>query len=230
MKGCYLLGSAMLAATSYAHYVFPALIKDGEATPDWKYVRQWTGSYTNSPVTDVDSLDIRCNVDATTGNNTSTLGVAAGSTIGFTVKTEIGHPGPLLVYMAKAPTTAAAFDGSGESWFKIYEDGPKFNADGLTWPTEGATQVTFDLPAALPDGDYLVRVEHIGLHSANTEGGAQFYISCGQVTVTGGGDGTPGPLVAFPGAYSPTDPGILIDIYYPVPTEYTPPGPAVWGK
>jgi hypothetical protein len=143
--GCNLLRTLYALTAPYTYQpiqltfpdVFPALIKDGEATPDWKYVRQWTGSYTNSPVTDVDSLDIRCNVDATTGNNTSTLGVAAGSTIGFTVKTEIGHPGPLLVYMAKAPTTAAAFDGSGESWFKIYEDGPKFNADGLTWPTEG---------------------------------------------------------------------------------------------
>jgi hypothetical protein len=34
--------------------------------------------------------------------------------------------------------------------------------------------------------------------------------------------------VAFPGAYSATDPGILIDIYYPLPTNYTFPGPAVW--
>jgi hypothetical protein len=63
---------------------------------------------------------------------------------------------------------------------------------------------------------------------AQSVGGAQFYLSCAQLTVTGGGSATPGPLVAFPGAYAATDPGLLIDIYYPVPTSYTNPGPAVF--
>lgn len=74
----------------------------------------------------------------------------------------------------------------------------------------------FTIPAATPDGDYLLRVEHIGLHVAQSSGAAQFYLSCAQITVTGGGSGTPGPLVAFPGAYSASDPGILININYPV--------------
>lgn len=80
----------------------------------------------------------------------------------------------------------------------------------------GENILDFIIPPDTPDGDYLFRVEQIGLHVASTVNGAQFYISCGQITVTGGGTGTPGPLVAFPGAYSPDDPGILIDIYYPV--------------
>lgn len=79
-----------------------------------------------------------------------------------------------------------------------------------------AKTVTFTIPAATPSGDYLVRVEHIGLHVAQSLGAAQFYLSCGQITITGGGSGTPGPLVAFPGAYSASDPGIQISIYYPV--------------
>jgi len=33
--------------------------------------------------------------------------------------------------MAKAPTTAAAFDGSGSVWFKILDIGPVF--PGGTW-------------------------------------------------------------------------------------------------
>lgn len=45
-------------------------------------------------------------------------------------------------------------------------------------------------------------MENIAIHSASTYGGAQFYISCGQVEVTGGGSGTPGPLVAIPGVYT----------------------------
>jgi hypothetical protein len=58
-----------------------------------------------------------------------------------------------------------------------------------------------------------MRIEHIGLHVAQSLGAAQFYISCGQLTVTGGGAGSPSPLVAFPGAYVATDPGIKINIY-----------------
>jgi hypothetical protein len=80
----------------------------------------------------------------------------------------------------------------------------------------GETSVSFTIPASLPAGDYLMRIEHIGLHVAQSAGGAQFYISCGQLTVTGGGSGSPTPLVAFPGAYVATDPSILIDIYSPV--------------
>jgi len=38
-------------------------------------------------------------------------------------------------YMAKAPSTAAAFDGSGQAWFKIYDLGPSFDASGTSsWP------------------------------------------------------------------------------------------------
>lgn len=74
----------------------------------------------------------------------------------------------------------------------------------------------FTIPAATPDGDYLVRVEHIALHTAQSAGGAQFYISCGQINITGGGSGEPGPLVEFPGAYDAADPGIQININYPV--------------
>jgi hypothetical protein len=73
-----------------------------------------------------------------------------------------------------------------------------------------------------------MRVEHIALHSASAVGGAQFYLSCAQLKVENGGNGSPSPKVAFPGAYKATDPGIQINIYYPVPTSYTPPGPAVW--
>lgn len=49
---------------------------------------------------------------------------------------------------------------------------------------------------------YLVRIESIALHQASNSGGAQFYISCGQVNVVDGGSGTPGPLVAIPGVYN----------------------------
>ena len=86
----------------------------------------------------------------------------------------------------------------------------------------------FTIPNALPSGDYLLRAEQIGLHQAMQNGGAQIYIACAQVRITGGGTGTPGPLVAFPGAYSASDPGILININSPAKADYVPPGPPVW--
>jgi len=218
-----------LVGAVQAHYTFPALIHGSTTTSDWQYVRQWTGYETNDPVLDVTSEDIRCNVGASEKSASGILSYTAGSQLGFTVAPDIYHPGPLLAYMAKVPagSTAATWDGSGSVWFKIYQQGPVFGST-LTWPNNGDTTVSFTIPPATPSGDYLFRVEHIALHSASAAGGAQFYISCGQITVTGGGSGTPSPLVAFPGAYKATDPGLLIDIYYPVPTTYTMPGPAVW--
>lgn len=82
------------------------------------------------------------------------------------------------------------------------------------------------IPSCIASGEYLVRVEHIGLHGAATEGGAQFYVACAQVSVSGGGSTIPTGLVSFPGAYKSTDPGILFQLYWPTPTSYTNPGPA----
>jgi len=219
-----------LATLAQAHYTFPVLTSGSVKTSEWQYVRQWSGYYTNSPVVDVTSTDIRCNVKGNSIFAGSTLSMAAGSSVGFTASPNIYHPGPLLFYMAKVPAgkTAANWDGSGAVWFKTAQFGAKFGGQALSWYSDNAVAVNFTIPKATPSGDYLVRVEHIGLHTASTAGAAQFYISCGQVTVTGGGSGTPGPLVAFPGAYKATDPGLMINIYYPVPTSYTFPGPAVW--
>ncbi|KAH8887705.1 endoglucanase II [Thozetella sp. PMI_491] len=131
--------------------------------------------------------------------------------------------------MAKVPAgqTAASFDGSGQVWFKIYEEQPNFGAQ-LTWPSNSEKEVTIKVPECLSPGDYLFRIEHIGLHVAQSIGGAQFYISCGQLTVAGGGSTQPTETVAFPGAYNASDPGILININYPVPTSYKNPGPSVF--
>lgn len=88
--------------------------------------------------------------------------------------------------------------------------------------------MTVTIPKCIASGDYLLRAEHIGLHVAQSKGGAQFYLSCAQLTISGGGSTEPPNKVAFPGAYSATDPGILININYPVPTSYKNPGPDVF--
>ncbi|KAF7350172.1 hypothetical protein MVEN_01319800 [Mycena venus] len=233
-----LVAVAALAAKVSAHYTWPQLIVGGVNTSTWQYVRQTNNWQDLNPVTDVTTTDIRC-YDSLESGTASTVTVAAGSTVGFTVDgnpSNLYHAGVVNVYMAKAPTgtDVASWDGSGQVWFKIFEI-PAVTDGGtsITFPAEGLPTVTFPIPAQVPSGQYLIRIEHIALHVATTFGGAQFYISCAQVQVTGGGTGTPGPLVAFPGEYTGNvrfqrEPGILINIYWPIPTTYVQPGPPVW--
>lgn len=85
----------------------------------------------------------------------------------------------------------------------------------------------FVVPKSVPSCKYLVRVESIALHLAQSRGGAQIYLSCAQVEVSFGGSGSPGPLVTIPGAYKANDQGLLWS-YHPVRTSYTAPGPKGW--
>lgn len=87
--------------------------------------------------------------------------------------------------------------------------------------------MNYTVPACLKPGYYLVRHEIIALHSAYSEGGAQFYPGCHQLSVSGQGTTQPtSGLVSFPGAYGSKDPGIVFSIYGQSP--YTIPGPKVF--
>ncbi|KAJ4383857.1 hypothetical protein N0V86_000700 [Didymella sp. IMI 355093] len=218
-----------LASSASAHYTFPELIVGGKGTGAWQYVRQTANYQSNGPVTDVSSNAIRC-YQLAPGTSAKTYTVNAGDTVGFSAVTSVSHPGPMQFYMAKVPSgqTAETWDGSGSVWFKIYQEEAITTSSSISWASSGKTQVPVTLPKSLPSGEYLLRAEHIALHSASTSGGAQFYLSCAQIKVQNGGSGSPGPLVSFPGAYKPSDAGILVNIYYPIPTNYKPPGPSVW--
>jgi cellulase len=54
----------------------------------------------------------------------------------------------------------------------------------------------------------------LALHSAQTAGGAQFYIGCAQLKISGSGSGTCGPTIELPGAYNAEDKNIFIPNYY----------------
>ncbi|KAJ7078083.1 glycoside hydrolase family 61 protein A [Mycena epipterygia] len=229
-----MLSFAALALSSLlshvqAHYTFPSLIVGGVTTPAWVNVRQTNNFNSQNPVTDVTSADFRCYDSATTGT-ASTISVAAGSTLGIACDQTIYHPGVVNVYMAKAPTgNVSSFAGDGAVWFKVYQISAVTNGGtSISFPAQNLPSVSFTIPKSLPTGQYLVRMEALAIHAASTFQGAQWYISCGQVSVTGGGSGKPGPLVSIPGVYTGNEPGILINIYYPVPANYTQPGPAVW--
>lgn len=73
----------------------------------------------NAPLHDFLSTDITCNVN--TSIATSTISVAAGSTVSFKLDKgkKIYHPGPAAIYLGKAPKKAKDWDGQGKAWFKV---------------------------------------------------------------------------------------------------------------
>lgn len=69
----------------------------------------------------------------------------------------------------------------------------------------------------------------LALHGSQTEGGAQFYIGCAQLRVTGSSSGSCTPTIQLPGAYNATDSDIYIPNFYNGfdATTYKAPGGAV---
>ncbi|KAF1835377.1 hypothetical protein BDW02DRAFT_568115 [Decorospora gaudefroyi] len=111
-------------------------------------------------------------------------------------------------------TNAASASPSGLKWFKVAEDG--LDTGSGTWGVDRMIKnggwVDFTLPSCVAPGQYLLRAEIIALHSASKQGGAQFYMGCAQLNVSGSGSKA-GTTVSFPGAYSANDAGILVSIY-----------------
>ncbi|KIJ33766.1 lytic polysaccharide monooxygenase [Sphaerobolus stellatus SS14] len=224
----FVVAAAAYITSAVAHYTFPNLIVNDEVTGDWKYVRRTNNWQSRIPVKGVTGPEFRC-FNTEINEPSETVTVSAGSTLGFKAEQSLYHAGVINIYMAKAPGNVADWDGDGEVWFKVYElpaitDG----GNSMRFPAQGIDRVTFTIPPNLPDGEYLVRLENIALHLAETYGGTESFISCGQVKVVNGGNGEPGPKVAFPGAYSGYEPGVLINIYPPYPASYEMPGPDVW--
>ncbi|KFA63714.1 hypothetical protein S40285_07105 [Stachybotrys chlorohalonatus IBT 40285] len=187
----------------------------------------------NGPVEDVTSADIQCN-GFNTGSEPAPLHatVAAGSTVNlrWTLWPE-SHVGPSLTYMAKCPDSGCNdyMPGDDAVWFKIQEagrEGTSNNWGATPLMVEGNSGVDYTIPECIEPGFYLVRHELIALHSAFSYPGAQFYPGCHQIEVTGGGSTQPTDLVGFPGAYSPTDPGVTYDAYQA--QEYILPGPKLF--
>ena len=135
------------------------------------------------------------------------------------------HVGPVLDYLAKVDdATKATTDDL--SLFKIDHAG----LDGIEW---AATKLvannnswTVTIPPNIAARQYVLRHEIIALHSAGQENGAQSYSQCINIEVTGGGSEVPSGETANK-FYTPTDPGILVNIYNGI-TSYEIPGPALF--
>ncbi|CAE6540120.1 unnamed protein product [Rhizoctonia solani] len=221
------------ATTAHAHATFQYLWVDGVDQGN-TCVRTPAN---NSPITDLKSNTLACNANGEVAA-AETCSIAAGTKVAVEMHQQPGdrncateaiggnHDGPTIIYMAKVDNAATAV-GSEADWFKVAETG-LVSKD--YWGTDvmnaNCGKVEFTIPSDLPAGHYLIRAEIIALHVAGSVGGAQLYMSCYQVSVTGGGAASPA-TVKFPGAYSETDPGILFNLYGDY-TSYTIPGPAVY--
>ncbi|CAG7851064.1 SubName: Full=Related to endoglucanase B {ECO:0000313/EMBL:CCA72182.1} [Serendipita indica DSM 11827] len=232
----------LFAAAANAHTIFQKVFVNGA---DQGLLVGLRAPSNNNPIQSTSDSGLACGAS---GSKSSTvINVKAGDTIGTYWQHVIGgpqgsndpdnpiaksHKGPIQVYLAKVDNAASA-SSSGQKWFKVASEG----LNGGKWAVD--TMIanngmwSFKLPSCIAPGQYLLRGELLALHSAYSQNGEQFYISCAQINVTSGGSFSPSSTVSFPGAYSPTDPGILINIYGSSGQPdnggkaYTPPGPAV---
>jgi len=196
----------------------------------------------NSPLTNVGATDFRCNVGGTRGVS-GKCPVAAGGSVTVEMHQQPGdrkcgqeaiggaHWGPVQIYLTKVPDASKA-DGS-TGWFKIFSNSWSKKGkvgDDDNWGTRDLNtccgKMDVNIPKDIAAGDYLLRAEALALHTAGTAGQAQFYVSCYQITVSGGGSAAPA-TVKIPGSYSANDPGIKINIHAAV-DSYIAPGPAVY--
>ncbi|KAF8324074.1 glycoside hydrolase [Clavulina sp. PMI_390] len=189
----------------------------------------------NGPVTDLSLIDVQCNGYTDGGFYTSPAALvgsyAAGSqiTLNWTTWPD-SHKGPLITYIAAAPSNISAWmPSTSVVWAKVAQSGVTNGVWASDTLIANNGLYKFTIPSTLKPGQYLVRHEIIALHAAYSYPGAQVYPSCFQIQVTGSGTKTPtSNLVAFPGAYTASTPGIVYDIYTANISQYTIPGPAVW--
>ncbi|SPO07177.1 related to endoglucanase B [Cephalotrichum gorgonifer] len=209
---------------SSAHAIFQQVSVNGA---DQGLLYGVRATYVNNPIENVNDAAFACNKNLEAKDN-NIISIPAGARVGARYQHLVGgpqgsndpdnpiaasHKGPIMVYLAKV-SNAATTGTTGLQWFKVAEDG----LTGSTWAVDRLIANNgwhyFDMPTCVAPGDYLMRVELLALHSASTQGAAQFYMGCAQIRVSGSGSNTgAGNTVSFPGAYSATDPGILVSIY-----------------
>jgi len=206
-----IIATALLGAAS-AHQNFHQFWVNDE-TPGYQVGIRMPPS--NSPVTDVKSDDMACNVDGSkVPSGVETVAAAEGDSIKVQWDSS-GHPGPITHFLYGPVDDASQTTGIGAGWFKIDEQD---QVDGK-WANEimQASNMTheFKLPTGLASGEYLLRSEMLALHGAQTVGGAQFYIGCAQLKITGtGSKGACGPTISLPGDYNAEDDNIYIPNVY----------------
>lgn len=243
MKVQSIVASAALAVSSVqAHTIFQKVSVNGVDQGQLKGVRAPDSDY---PIQNVNDASFACNKDLRHKDNT-VITIPAGAKVGAWWGHVIGgaqgpndpdhpiaksHKGPILYYLAKV-ANAATSGTTGLQWFKVAHDGLNNGKWAVDTMISNVGWHYFTMPTCIAPGDYLMRVEIIALHGAQSAGGAQHYMECAQIRVTGTGTNKGSNFVSFPGAYKSNDPGITVNIYdnkgtpYMGGKNYVIPGPA----
>lgn len=175
------------------------------------------------------SPDIICHKGATPGQ--TSIPVAAGSKVEFEwTPWPDSHHGPVITYLANCNGDCSKVDKTTLQFFKVDAEGLETPGSPGTWATDKLIAAnnswTFTVPSSIAAGNYVARHEIIALHSAGSQNGAQNYPQCINFQVTGGGSDKPTGTLGEK-LYTPTDPGILINIYQSN-TAYPIPGPPLY--
>ncbi|AEO64177.1 2d26e2b4-0ac6-4ad5-82f3-94a10a194b3f [Thermothielavioides terrestris] len=235
-----LAGAASVAAHGHvSNIVINGVSYQGYDPTSFPYMQNppivvgWTAADTDNGFVAPDAFasgDIICHKNATNAKGHAV--VAAGDKIFIQWNTwPESHHGPVIDYLASCGSASCeTVDKTKLEFFKIDEVGL---VDGSSAPgVWGSDQLIannnswlVEIPPTIAPGNYVLRHEIIALHSAENADGAQNYPQCFNLQITGTGTATPSGV---PGTslYTPTDPGILVNIYS-APITYTVPGPAL---
>ncbi|TDZ18990.1 putative endo-beta-1,4-glucanase D [Colletotrichum orbiculare MAFF 240422] len=228
----------MLSSAS-AHYTFDKLVVNGvQQGGDNTYVRKHQNGYMPTKFKNIPSgsisptdADFTCNKQSTPA--AQVYKVKAGDKVALKQAfggTGMKHPGPTQFYFSPV---ADAKSGTGSEWYKVSQSllctagGPEtLRSDA--WCSYGEDNVSFVVPATVPDGQYLVRGEHIALHGAH-DGQAEFYYACAQLEVTGNSAAAsmPGTGVKIPGVYKQADASVNFSVWGKSTAYDLTPGPDV---
>ncbi|TGJ83092.1 hypothetical protein E0Z10_g5650 [Xylaria hypoxylon] len=227
--------AAAISATS-AHTIFAQLGVNSVTNPVSHGIR--TPTY-DGPIVDVTSNSLACNgAPNPTTPSDKIIEVKAGSTVnaiwrhtltsGSNDVMDPSHLGPTIAYLKKVGD-AKTDVGYGAGWFKIQEDGYNNGVWGTSKVINNAGIHAIKIPDCLADGQYLLRAEMIALHGAGSPKGAQLYMECAQINISGGSAKASPATYSIPGIYKQNDPGLLVNIYGMTSASvYTIPGPSVF--
>ncbi|CAI7654959.1 hypothetical protein PCG10_002484 [Penicillium crustosum] len=240
-----LLGPALFASLAAAHGHVTNIVINGVSFNGWDInsypymesppaVVAWGTPNTGNGFIAPDAYttsDIICHLNATNAKGHAV--VAAGDRV-FLQWTDWpdSHHGPVIDYLASCGSTGCeTVDKTTLKFFKI--DGVGLVDDKTVPGTWGDDQLVaqnsgwmVEIPPDIAPGNYVLRHELIALHSAGTEGGAQNYPQCFNLQITGSGSKQPAGVLGTE-LYSPTDPGIVVNIYTSLST-YVVPGPTLY--
>ncbi|KAK5717492.1 hypothetical protein LTS12_027734 [Elasticomyces elasticus] len=179
---------------------------------------------------DYSSSDIICHQNATNAKGHVTVKAGDRVNVQWTAWPD-SHHGPVMDYLADCGDSCETVDKTKLEFFKV--DGVGLVDDAKVPGTWGDDQLIknnnswmVEIPKSIAPGNYVLRHELMAMHGAQSKGGAQNYPQCFNLKVTGSGTDKPKGTLGTE-LYTPTGPGIIVNIYESL-SSYHLPGPATY--